>query len=254
MEMKRTLIVLLVVLAATACGRTSPAPATSASTESRTPNPESRKYLLERVDDAAVVQVYADGFNALPLREKTLIWHLYQAALAGRDIFIDQKHRSALEMRGILDQIVAHPQGIEPATFAEIQRYTKYFWINNGPDNNLTARKFVLKTTPDAFAAAARAAQAAGAAFATPNGESLDAMLARLQPMFFDPNVDPSVTTKTPPPGKDILQASANNLYLNISLADLKGFKEKYGLNSRLVKRSNGRLVEEVYRINGRYG
>src|SRR5258706_8303876 len=202
----------VVLLAAlfTGCGRTSPAPATS-STETRTPSPESRKYLLERVDDAAVVQLYADGFNALPLREKTLIWHLYQAALAGRDIFIDQKHRSALEMRGILDQIVAHPQGIDPATFSEIQRYTKYFWINNGPYNNLTARKFVLKTTPEAFASAAKAAQAAGAAFATQNGESLDTMLARLQAMFFDPNVDPSVTTKAPPPGRDILTASANN-------------------------------------------
>src|SRR5947209_252257 len=131
MVMKRLLTILLVVSVAAACGRTSPAPATS--NESRVPNPESRKYLLERVDDAAAVQLYADGFNALPLREKTLIWHLYQAAIAGRDIFIDQKHHSALEMRGILDQIVAHPQGIDPATFSEIQRYTKYFWINNGP-------------------------------------------------------------------------------------------------------------------------
>ena len=72
--------------------------------------------------------------------------------LPGATSIIDQKHRSALEMRGILDQIVAHPQGIDPATFAEIQRYTKLFWINNGPYNNLTARKFVLKTTPEAFA------------------------------------------------------------------------------------------------------
>jgi dipeptidyl-peptidase-3 len=116
MSMKR-LFTLLLAAALVACGRTAPAPA--ASNESGTPNPESRKYLLERVDDAAVVQYYADGFNALPLREKTLIWHLYQAALAGRDIFIDQKHHSALEMRSVLDQIVAHPQGIDPATFAE---------------------------------------------------------------------------------------------------------------------------------------
>jgi hypothetical protein len=98
------------------------------------------------------VQFYADSFEELPLREKTLIWHLYQAAIAGRDIFIDQNTAIALEMRSILDQIVAHPQGIDPATFAEIQRYTKYFWINNGRYNNLTARKFVLKTTPDALA------------------------------------------------------------------------------------------------------
>src|SRR5688572_20010784 len=57
-----------------------------------------RKYLLERVDDAAVVQLYADGFASLPLDQKALIWHLYQATLAGRDIYIDQKHRNALEM------------------------------------------------------------------------------------------------------------------------------------------------------------
>ncbi len=254
MSMKRFLTALLVVSLAVACGRTAPAPAsTAADPASRTSDPGQRKYLLERVDDAAVVQLYADSFTALPLREKTLIWHLSQAAIAGRDIYIDQKHASALEMRGILDQIVAHPQGIDPAAFAEIQRYTKYFWINNGPYNNLTARKFVLKTTPEAFAAAAKAAQAAGAAFATRNGETLDAMLQRLQPMFFDPNVDASVTTKAPPPGKDILTASANNLYAGgVTTSDLKGFTEKYGLNSRLVK-ANGRLTEEVYKIDGRY-
>ena len=245
-----------VLLAATlsACSRPQPA-ATSESNPGAAPGPapSDRKYLLERVDEAAVVQLYADGFSALSLQEKTLVWHLYQAALAGRDIFIDQKHRDALEMRGVLEQIITHTQGVDPATLAEIQRYTKLFWINNGAYNNLTARKFVLKTTPQAFAAAAKAAAANGAIFATRPGESNDAMLARLQPMFFDPNVDPRVTTKTPGPGQDILSASANNLYSGVSQADLRGFTEKYGLNSRLVKR-NGRLVEEVYKIDGRYG
>jgi dipeptidyl-peptidase-3 len=249
MSMKRLIASLIVASFVAACGRTSSPPSNATNTEAAT----QRKYLLERVDDAAVVQYYADSFEKLPLREKTLIWHLYQAAIAGRDIFIDQKHRNALEMRSILDQIVAHPQGIDPATFAEIQRYTKYFWINNGPYNNLTARKFVLKTTPDALAAAAKAAQAAGATFATPDGETLDAMLKRLQPMFFDPDFEPSVTTKAPPAGKDILTASNNNLYAGgVSMNDLKGFTEKYGLNSRLVK-ANGKLTEEVYKIDGRY-
>lgn len=200
-----------------------------------------------------MVQLYADGFSALPLRQKTLIWHLSQAALAGRDIFIDQKHRDALEMRGVLEQIVAHPQGVDAATLAEIQRYTKLFWLNNGPFNNLTARKFVLTCSPEALAAAAKAAAASGAVFASPVGETLDATLARLQPMFFDPAIDAIVTNKNPGAGRDILEASANNLYSGVTLADLKGFTEKYGLNSRLVKR-NGKLVEEVYRIDGRYG
>ncbi len=216
------------------------------------PAEASRKYLLEQIDDASVVQLYADQFAALPLREKTLVWHLTQAAIAGRDIFYDQKHRNALEMRRILEAIVSHPAGIDVPTMTEIQRYTKLFWINTGPYNNLTARKFVLKLTPQALSAAAKAAASGGATFPTRPNESVDQMLTRLGPMFFDPNVDPIVTNKTPGPGKDILSASSNNLYSGVSMADLSGFTEKYGLNSRLVK-TNGKLVEEVYKIGGRY-
>jgi dipeptidyl-peptidase-3 len=245
------------VLVAAACSdaprQAAPEPAATAGATASASAGSERRYLLERVDEAAIVQLYADGFSSLPLREKTLVWHLYQAVLAGRDIYIDQKHRDALEMRGVLEQIVAHPRGVDRAVLGEIQRYTKLFWINNGPYNNLSARKFVLKLAPAQLTAAAKAAAAAGATFATRPGESLEAMLTRLGPMFFDPDVDPIVTNKTPAPGKDILTASANNLYSGVSLADLKGFTEKYGLNSRLVKR-DGRLVEEISRINGRHG
>jgi dipeptidyl-peptidase-3 len=214
--------------------------------------PSDRKYELERVDDAAVVQLYADGFSALPLQEKTLIYHLSQAAIAGRDIFYDQRHRDALEMRRVLEAIITRAEVVDAATLPEIQRYAKLFWINSGPYNNLTAQKFVLKTTPEAFAAAAKAAAGAGADFPLREGESLDALLARLQPMFFDPNVDPMVTNKNPGPGGDILSASSNNLYVGVTTGDLRGFTEKYGLNSRLVKQG-GKLSEEVYRIGGRY-
>ena len=224
-----------------ACSGPAPATKTTPAATTPAPPPAERKYLLERVGDASVVQLYADGFASLPLKQKSLIWHLYQAAIAGRDIFIDQKHKDALEMRGIIERIVANPQGVDAATLAEVQRYTKLFWLNNGPYNNLTARKFVLACTPDAFAAAAKTAGADPAA------------VARLQSMFFDPAVDTIVTNKTPGAGKDILQSSANNLYSGVTMADLKGFEEKYGLNSRLVKQ-NGKLVEEVYRIDGRYG
>ncbi|MCC7417413.1 MAG: peptidase M49 [Acidobacteria bacterium] len=242
--------VLFLLAAACAWPATAQTPAASAQAAGR-------KYLLERVDDAAVVQLYADGFASLPLREKTLIWHLSQAALAGRDIFIDQKHAHALEMRSLIEAVVAHPQGVDPAALAEVQRYAKLFWINNGPYNNLTARKFVLKLEPAAFAAAVRTAVRNGAVVATRTGESVDAMLARLQGMFFDPDVDPIVTNKTPGAGRDILLSSANNLYVGVTQAEADGFNkaglEKHGLNSRLVK-EDGRLVEEVYKIGGRYG
>ena len=205
---------------------------------------DTRPYLLERVDDAAVVQLYADGFADLPLREKTLIYHLYEAALAGRDIYYDQRYAHSLAMREVLEEILTHDAGVDGETRAEIERYTKLFWLNTGPYNNLTARKFVLKCTPDAFAAAARQAVA--------NGARVPDDLSRLEPLFFDPDLDPIVTNKTPGSGKDILQASANNLYEGVSMADLEEFAERYPLNSRLVKR-DGRLVEEVYRVGGRY-
>jgi dipeptidyl-peptidase-3 len=229
-----------------AAGTLQPAPGAS-------PAPAGRKYLVEQIDDAAVSQLYADGFTDLPLDQKQLIWHLYQAALAGRDIYYDQRYAHSLEMRDVLEEIITHPAGVDPQALAEIQRYTKLFWLNSGPYNNLTARKFVMNGTFEAFAAAAKGAQKAGARFPLKRGESLDAMLTRLRPLFFDPAVDPIVTNKTPGQGKDILQASANNLYVNVAMQDLEGFTEQYPLNSRLVKGADGKLVEEVYRVGGKY-
>ena len=215
--------------------------------------PTGRQYLLERVGEAAVVQLYADGFRDLPLRDKILVWHLAQASIAGRDIFYDQRYAHNLEMRDVLEAILTRRAGVDPATLAAIERYTKLFWINTGPYNNLTARKFVLTCTPDAFAAAARAAARDGARMPLQAGESVEAMLARLRPMFFDPEFESTVTSKTPPPGQDILTASSNNFYVGVTMQDLEGFEERHPLNSRLVKRGS-RLVEEVYRIDGRYG
>jgi len=214
--------------------------------------PTDRQYLLERVGEAAVVQVYADAFRDLPLRERTLVWHLGQAAIAGRDIFYDQRYAHNLEMRDVLEAIVTHPAGIDRPTLDEITRYTKLFWINTGPYNNMTARKFVLTCAPAAFAAAAHEAGRSGARFPLQGGETLDALLARLQPMFFDLDVDPTVTSKTPRAGKDILTASANNLYVGVTMKDLEGFEETHALNSRIVRRG-GEIVEEVYRVGGRY-
>ena len=164
--------------------------------------PPDRKYLLERVDDAAVVQLYADGFEKLPLEEKQLIFHLYEAAIAGRDIYYDQRYVHNLAMRDVIEEILTHAAGVEPASLAEIQRYAKLFWVNTGPYNNLTARKFVMKLSPSALAAAIKAAQKAGARFPTKSGETLDAMIARMSPLFLDASVDPMRDEQDPRPGK----------------------------------------------------
>jgi dipeptidyl-peptidase-3 len=50
-----------------------------------------------------------------------------------------------------------------------------------------------------------------------------------------------------------VLAASANNLYDGVTTADLDGFVERYGLNSRLARTGSG-LAEQVYRAGGLYG
>jgi dipeptidyl-peptidase-3 len=214
---------------------------------------ESRPYLIERVGEAAVVQVYADGFSALPLREKRLAWHLYQAAIAGRDIYYDQRYAPNLAMRDVLEAVVVHGRGAaDRDTYDAVLAYTKLFWINTGPHNNLTARKFTPRCDPDRFAALVRFAADAGATLPLEGDEDVESLVTRLLPLFFDKETDAVVTCKSPGAGRDILQASANNLYQGVSLADLEGFNERYPLNSRLVKQGEG-LVEEVYRLGGRY-
>ena len=173
-----------------------------------------RKYLLERIGEAAVVQLYADGFSDLPLREKTLVWHLAQAAIAGRDIFYDQRYAHNLDMRDVLEAIVTHRDG-DRSRHASRRSSATRNCSGSTPDRTTTspransccgARR--TRSPPRRTPRRARARR-----FPQRDGETLDALLARLQPMFFDPEFDPTVTSKTPPGGKDILTASANNLY-----------------------------------------
>jgi dipeptidyl-peptidase III len=211
-----------------------------------------RRYLLEHVDDVAVVQIYADGFPSLSLREKQLVWHLYQAALAGRDIYYDQRYAHNLELRAVLEGILTHARALPEEVEREVRRYTKLFWINSGPYNGLTSRKSLLRIDADAWAGAVEAAAAGGARLPLRDGETPRALAERLAPILFDAAFDPVLTSKSPGPGRDILQASANNLYVGVSMQDLDSFQERHGLNSRLVKQGNT-LVEEVYRVGGKY-
>jgi dipeptidyl-peptidase-3 len=206
-----------------------------------------RKYLLERVDDVDVVQIYCDGFDQLPLDEKTLIYHLYEAAVAGRDIFLHQKYRHSPVLRDLLEEIVTHSEGIDAATLAEVRRYTKLFWVNNGVHNTITSKKNVIKTSREAFLKAAQTAEKNGARLPKRNDESTENFVFRLWPILADPKVDSHCTNSAPGEGKDILAESCNSFYCDVTAKDLEGFKERYPLNSTLVKR-DGQLRELVWR------
>ena len=211
-----------------------------------------RKYSLERVGPARVVQLYADGFDQLSTRQKIFAYYLSRAALAARDIAIDQHCRYSLAIRDLLEGIVSHKDGIDPAVYGKILTYTKLFWINNGPYDNITSKKYVLSCTQDEFKAAASQARNNGAGLGLGN-ETLDAVLKKLGPFLFDPAVEPMMTNKTP--GTDWIKQSGVNFYeKGLTQRDVEKFiqsgRQKHDLNSTLVKKA-GRVVEDVWRAGG---
>jgi hypothetical protein len=157
-----------------------------------------RRHLLEQIDDAAVVQLYADGFEKLSLATRRSSGTSIRPALAGRDIYYDQRHRHNLGIRRLLEQILRHPSGVPEPTLKELTRYTKLVWLNTGPYNNLTARKFLLNLDRKRVIEAMELRQANGARFDLADGETIEKRVETYARVFFDPDFEPMVTCKTP--------------------------------------------------------
>jgi dipeptidyl-peptidase III len=241
----RTRYIRLALLLACACmavasARTAP-PATSS--------------LVERVADTGFIQIEAPSFSALAPRQQQLAYWLTQASIAIDPIIYDQLSQYGLREKRLLEGIIGHSSGVAPSTLANIRRFALLFWANRGNHNEITGEKFLPTLAAADLEAAAVAAQKNGAfasAYADlpPLRTSADVRreLSELRASLFDPSFDPLTTAKTPPPGKDIIQASSNTFYRGVTLADLKAFTERYPLNSRVVRGADGVLREEIYR------
>ncbi|HEV2232898.1 MAG TPA: peptidase M49 [Terriglobia bacterium] len=205
--------------------------------------------LVGRVGDTGFIQLRAESFKDLSPDRKMDAYWLARAAIAVNPIAYDQNSIYGLREKHLLEAILMHPSGIDPAVLAKITDYTRLFWGNQGNHNSFTSRKFVPDFTADELKTAAEQARKNGAQFdenSVPS-VSLDQELQELEKPIFDPDYQPMLTSKNPPSGEDALVASSNNFYDGVSLKDLVGFTQHYALNSRLVK-ENGKLVEEVYR------
>ena len=210
--------------------------------------------LVERAGDIGFIQLQAPSFAQLDDRHKTLAYWLTQASIAIDPIIYDQLSSFGLREKRLLEGIVARKSAIAPGTFPRIREYALLFWANRGNHNETTAQKFLPSFTVEELQDAALKAQAAGA-FASTSGDlpplsNPDAVkkeVGELRQAIFDAAFEPMTTAKTPPPGKDILQASANTFYRGLALDDLKNVQERYPLNSRVVKDARG-VREEVYR------
>jgi dipeptidyl-peptidase-3 len=204
--------------------------------------------VVERIGDTAYIRTEADSFNALSPRQKELAYWLSQASIAIEPIIYDQLSRFGIRQKYILDLIAAHPNGIDPAVRRNLADYTKRFWANHGNHNDITAQKFLPKFTAAELETAAAIALR-NTAHAALTAAQLTSELAELRPSFFDASYEPQLTAKNPKGGLDIIEGSANNFYgRGVKLTEVEKFKEQYPLNSRLARRADGTLAEEVYR------
>jgi len=227
----------------------------------QTPQPATTKNtspgeLVDRIGNTGFVQIHAESFRDLNPQEKELAYWLTQAAIAIDPIIYDQLSWFGLRQKRLLEEIVSHSQGVDPATMTKITDYAKLFWGNRGNHNDLTAQKFLPDFTFEELQKAALQAQENGAFRssyadlpAITGADALNKELSDLKPSIFDAQFQPMITAKSPQGGKDIVQSSANTFYgPGVTLADLKDFKAKYPLNSRVVKGPDGSLIELVYR------
>jgi dipeptidyl-peptidase-3 len=220
--------------------------------------------LVERIGDTAFIRLRSPSFQALSPRQQALAYWLTQASIAIDPIIYDQLSAYGLRQKRLLEEIMAHPKGIDPAATAKIAEFAKLFWANRGNHNDLTSQKFVPAFTFEQLEKAALIVQQNGA-FRTAYADlpplekpsDVTRELESLRASLFDPAFEPMITAKSPVGGKDTIQASSNTFYQDVShqgvsLADLKGFQDKYPLNSRVVKSSDkaadGKLTELVYR------
>ncbi len=201
--------------------------------------------LVEQIGARGYLQVEAPSYSKLPLSQKLVAYHLAQAAVQLDPVFYDQMSSYGLTAKRLLGAMVERPERLPEASRKAILEYATLFLGNGGNHNEATGEKFVPTISFEDFSKAAGQARAKGARLGTP--AQLAQTLKSLQAPLFDPDFQPQLTTKNPPPGQDILTASANNYYQGVRLDDLKGLTERYPLDSRLVKK-NGKLVEEVYR------
>lgn len=222
------------------------------------------QYQDERFADLQLLRYRVDGFEALSLRQKTLVWHLSEAALWGRDILWDQNCRFNLRIRCLLEYIYVYYKGNRAShEFKQFEIYLKRVWFSNGIHHHYATDKFKPEFTREyLLSLIEEARRTADVAF-----EKIckDDDLETLLNAIFDTNFLAKRVNQTQ--GEDLLLTSACNYYAQgITQAEAESFyntmKEKgdkehpvmFGMNSQLTRNERGELEERIWKEDGMYG
>ncbi|HET7116585.1 MAG TPA: hypothetical protein VFI29_08850 [Hanamia sp.] len=217
------------------------------------------KVAAQSFADIQVLRYEAPGFNQLSLQQKQLAYYLYEAALAGRDIFYDQKSKYGIMLRKTLEAMYGSYTGDKTTdNWKKFQTYCGRFWFSNGNHHHYSNDKFFPECPPEYFLSVARASDST--LFPGNPGESMNAFLKRIKPIIYDPKIEPKLVDLDP--NVDNVKASSVNFYENVTQKEVEDFYSKFnskgnepewGLNSKLVKDSTGKVVEKVWKAGGMY-
>ena len=222
---------------------------------------EDFNYKVDRFADIEVLRYKVTDFEQLTPKQKELVYYLTEAAIYGRDILTDQNGRYNLAIRTTLEEIYKNYNGDkESADYKGFVEYLKQVWFANGIYHHYSTDKFTPKFSKEFFVSEVGKLPAEKLPLA--DGQTKEAFLSEITPVIFDPTVLPKRVNQAA--GQDLIATSANNYYgEGVTQAEVEAFYNamkvpgdttpiSYGLNSRLVKK-DGKLVEETYKIGGRY-
>ncbi len=216
---------------------------------------------IDQFADLKVLRYQVPGFESLAPKQKELVYYLGEAALCGRDIMFDQNYKHNLAVRRALDAVVAGYKGDRnDPRWAEFMTYVKRVWFSNGIHHHYSNDKILPGFDAGYFDALVKGTE--GASLPLAEGQTADGLVAFLTPVLFDPAVAPKKFTQDPT--RDLVADSAVNFYEGVTQAEVEAYYKKiadpgdetpvsHGLNTRVVKK-DGRVVEQVARIDGLYG
>jgi dipeptidyl-peptidase-3 len=227
-----------------------------------TPEPPSRPWVVDRFADVQILRYEVPGFAELDLQRKQLIYYLYEAALAGRDITYDQKFAGNLAVRRTLEAILTGHAGERSGPeWSALHAYTKRVWFSNGIHHHDSGRKLEPGFSREWFEATVRGLDPS--TLPLRDGQTVDALLAELGKSIFDPSFEAKRTNRDD--GADPVADSANNFYGDgLTAAEVEAYYAakidahdetpiSWGLNSKLVEQ-DGKIIEQTWYAGGMYG
>ena len=209
------------------------------------------KFLLDEFADVKVMRYQVPGWDALSLQQKEYVYHLAEAAKYGRDIIWMQNCRYNLDIRKMLENALENYSGDRTSDdYVKLEAYAKRVFFSNGIHHHYAEDKFMPECPKEYFQAVMESV-----------GES--ERCAELIDVIYDPAVLPQ--RKSTDKSGDIVAESAVNFYEGVTKAEVEKFYAamtdpsdktpvSYGLNSKVVKGSDGVIREDVYKVGGLYG